>query len=463
MHNVTINGRSFKVCDNTLLSDLLIESGVATEHPCGGKGVCKKCAVSVNDKEELSCQYRIKSDITVKVDDISPVISEKSELSCENATENLCFCLDIGTTTLALALVSLNSKKIIDIKTAVNPQRTFGADVISRIEYCKNSQGLEKLQKWVIKEINALIDSFNMKNIPVMYVSGNTIMLHIFTGTSPLSMGVSPYTPLFLEEKEFSGESLKITGTEKIVTLPSIHAFVGADIVAGLNFLPKPEKGKHNLLVDLGTNAEIAVYGNGKVICTSAAAGPCFEGGNISCGMSALNGAIHKCNSFGKTETIGNCTAKGICGTGLIDIIAYLLKNSYIDKTGYMENEKYEISENVFIRQKDVRQYQLAKSAVFSGIIALLNAENLTYSDIENVYLSGGFSNEINIENAVFTKLFPEELKEKCQTIGNSSLLGTVKFATNADSLSDFTKNGQYIDLSLNPDFTDLFMENIDF
>ncbi len=463
MYKVNIDGKVCEAEENTLLSKLLINENIAFEHICGGKGTCKKCTVSVNGEKQLSCQYKITSDITVETENRSPVFAEIYRKSTGELTENLAFCLDLGSTTLALALVSLDKKEIIETKTADNPQRLYGADVISRIEYCKKENGVFELQDTVINAINTLISSFNLQKTPTLFVSGNATMLHLLLGVSPLSMGTAPYTPVFTEKKEIFADTIGIKGVEKIITLPLIHVFVGADIVAGLNFIKKPINNKYNLLVDLGTNAEIALYGKGKVICTSAAAGPCFEGANISQGMGARDGAVFKFGLFGGYKTIGEKTAIGICGTGLIDIAAFLLQNELIDESGFMDCEKYEVAPDVFITQKDIRQYQLAKSAVYSGIKAVLNRENVTYDDIDTLYISGGFSSEINIDNAVFTRLLPMQLKSKCIAIGNSSLLGTVKYVLECNDLKEFTENSTYIDLSQDEFFSNEFIENMEF
>ncbi len=460
MHKVIINGETKYAKDGTLLSDLLIKSGKGVDHHCGGRGTCRKCVITVNGKEELSCQYIIKSDISVEIPQNGEIVSETGAIETGKLTENLCFSLDIGTTTLALALVSLDEGKIIKVITHTNPQCTFGADVMTRIDYCRKN-GVDKLQKAVISEINSMISEFNLQSIEKLYVSGNATMLHFFFGIDCSSMGVAPYTPEFLESKTEKAENLGIIGIETVESLPSIAAFVGADIVAGLNFVGMPESNKHNLLIDLGTNAEIVLFSKKSALCTAAAAGPCFEGANISCGMSATSGAVYS-YSEDKIKTISDAPAKGICGTGLVDIIAYLLDKEIIDETGYMEDD-FEIAEGVCINQADIRQYQLAKSAVYSAIITLLQMKNITFDDIGKMYISGGFSAKINIENAVKTGLLPKELKNKCIAIKNSSLLGTVKYACEKNDLAIYIDNSTYVDLSANQTFSDLFIENMMF
>ena len=462
MHKVRLNNRIIEVADGTVLSDILIKSGENIPHICGGKGTCKKCLVSVNGKKELSCQYEIKSDIDVVLPENSDIIAETGVNESGEITENCCFCLDIGTTTLALALVSLDEKRIIKVKTATNPQRAFGGDVLTRIEY-SDKNGVYELQKCLIDKINSLIYDIGAKSINTMYVSGNTTMLHIFFGVDPSSIGVAPYTPVFSESKNVTGDEIGLESIKNVISLPCISSFVGADIVAGVNYAEPPQSYKYNLLVDLGTNAEIVLFNKDKLYCTSAAAGPCFEGANINCGMSATDGAIYSYSIDGKFETINNSKPKGICGTGFIDFISILLQKGIIDETGYMECEEYFITDTVKITQNDIRQYQLAKSAVYSGITALLKEKAISFEDIGNFFISGGFSAKINIENAVKTGLLPKELKDIIVVLNNSSLLGTIKYAYEQNDLSVYIKNAEYVDLSTNNEFNKLFIDNMEF
>lgn len=462
MHRVRLKNRTIEVADGTLLSDALIKSGNNMPHPCGGKGTCKKCLVFVNGKSELSCQYKIKSDIDVLLPESSEIESVSGAKESGKITENCCLCLDIGTTTLALALVSLDEKKIIKVKTATNPQRAFGGDVITRIEYCSKN-GVSDLQKSLIDAVDNLISEFNTEKAKKMYVAGNATMLHIFFGIDPSSMGVAPYTPVFLEAKQIKGNEIGLNNIEAVVSLPCISAFVGADLVAGVNYADFPEENKYNLLIDLGTNAEIVLYNKSELYCTSAAAGPCFEGGNITCGMSATDGAIYAYSDRNEYKTINCKEPQGICGTGLIDIIAVLLKNGVIDESGYMEKGEFFITDSVKLTQNDIRQFQLAKSAVYSALQAILEEKAISFTDIENVFISGGFSAKINTVNATELGLIPKELKEKITVLNNSSLLGTVKYACEGNDLSPYTQKSEYIDLSTNPRFMDLFIENMEF
>lgn len=461
MHMVTIDNCIYPASDGERLSDVLQRAGVAAEHPCGGRGVCKKCTVLVDGKEVLSCQYRIFSSISVTLSNRSPIFSQTGATETGRLTEHMCFVLDIGTTTLALALVSLDDGSIIRVITRTNPQRIFGADIIARIGFCRE-QGVFPLQKAVTDAVNSMIDSFGLPILEKLYVTGNTTMLHLFFGVDCSAMGSAPYTPVFLDARSAEAASLGILGVKAVESLPSIAAFVGADLVAGMNFTGMPAPGKYHLLVDLGTNAEIVLYSRENILCTAAAAGPCFEGANISCGMSATEGAVYAV-SQDQVQTIGNIPPKGICGTGLIDIISHLLENGILDETGYLECSQYRIAEGIFLTQADVRQFQTAKSAVCSAIECLMQMQNITSDDLDTVYISGGFSAKIRMESAVKTGLFPASLSSKCKSIHNSSLLGTIRHAIQNNNLSVFSVIARYIDLSSNPLFSELFIDNMMF
>lgn len=384
---VSINGKVFSVITGTLLSNVL-----DIEKPCGGYGICGKCNVIINGKNELACKYLINSDIEIVYSQKKDIVSNSGAKEDGHISDNLCLALDIGTTTIALALISLDFKKVIKVITKTNPQRIYGADVMSRIEYCQKNS-IYKLQSVLIDKVNEMISEFSIELIDTMYVSANVTMLHTFFGIDCSSIGVAPYKAQFLERKTIKAKEIGINKVNNIISLPSIASFVGADIVAGMNYVGTPTDDDYYLLVDLGTNAEIVLFSNKKGICTSAAAGPCFEGANICCGMSATDGAIYAfdmVNNEKHYQTINDSEAVGICGTGLIDIISKLLKSGYIDETGYMESDFY-LSTNVYLSPKDVRQYQLAKSAVYSSIVTLLKNKKIDYNKIQKMFVSGGF------------------------------------------------------------------------
>ena len=445
-----------------LLSDALCAFGYAVSHPCGGRGTCKKCTVLLGGSPVLACRTTLSADAQVALPDTETLCALAGEEETNHLTQQVAFCLDIGTTTLALALVSLDEQRIIRSVTAPNPQRAFGADVISRIDFCMKHGPLE-LQKVLIARLQEMIDellcAFSLSCVPTLVAAGNTTMLHLLFGTDCSSMGVSPYTPVFLDEKIVSAQALGLSGVNTVVSLPGIAAFVGADIVAGMEHTGLPEKGKYHILLDLGTNAEIALFSENSILCTAAAAGPCFEGANISCGMSAAPGAICACAANGSCTVIGSGKAKGICATGLIDAIALGVRREIIDETGYLEDDPMPVFGDVALTGRDVREFQLAKSAIRAAMECLIRRAGISFEEISRLYVAGGFSAGMNIQNAVFVGLIPEELKDKFVGVGNASLLGCVRHACQAENSTPALEAAQYVDLSSDPLFTQLFME----
>ncbi len=464
MCKVRVNGMTHDAPKGMLLSEFLIHIGASVAHPCGGRGSCGKCTVTVNGQKTLSCQYRIQSDIDVVLPEKTQVHTSGEHVSGRAATPGDMLVLDMGSTTLVMALLDGTKREVKQIVSRTNPQLTIGADVISRIAYC-TEHTVSSAQAMVVDEVNRMIASFGAPLIDTMVVAGNATMLHIFFGADCSTLGVFPYRAVFLEEKRVFARDIGVLGVEHIVSLPSFHTFVGADLVAGVSGLPMPDAGKYNLLVDLGTNAEVVLYSSERILCTAAAAGPCFEGGNISCGMSATDGAIQSFSLDGHKasyETIGGKDAVGICGTGLIDIVCALLRAEIIEESGYME-EDYRITKNILLTKKDVREVQLAKSAICSAIQALIIGEGLSFDDIDTLYISGGFSTKLNLENARRLGLFPAVLANRCVPMHNTCLNGLVGYAYGSRDLSRLQKKATYIDLSASEVFSRLFMENMAF
>ena len=450
------------------LSDLLMRNGTSAVHPCAGNGKCGKCTVLVDGERCLSCRYIIMNDIEVVIDNEEKILTSEKQAESLNNSDSVCLALDIGTTTIELALLSEEKKYMIDRITALNPQKAFGADVVSRIEYCRKN-GVKELHYSIISCVNTMIsqllDRFGLENVGRLYVAANTAMLHMFFGVDCAAMGVSPYTPQFLDGKKESACNIGLLRVNDVISLPCISAFVGADIVAGLNFAGMPEKGKYNILVDLGTNAEVVLYSTDGVICTSAAAGPCFEGANIACGMGAVNGAICAYNYGEKSITIGKTAPKGICATGLVSIIAELLKNGIIDETGFMYEEKFHVADGVYLTREDIRNFQLAKSAVYSAVVTLMKKKGITFRDVDKFFVSGGISSALNVSAAVSTGLLPAEAFDKYQynIVDNTSLAGTVKYILENNDLSVYTDNAVYEDLASDNVFTEFFIKNMIF
>ncbi len=462
MIKVNVNGRILSCEKGERLSEVFMRYGIESPHPCAGRGSCRKCRVLVDGEETLSCQYEVERDVTVSLCESRDI---EVEVFCDGAAfgdGELFYALDIGTTTLALSLSAFDGREICRVN-ALNPQSVFGADVISRIEQCSKG-GAASLQLPLIKRINEMTNAVG-RRVGTMFAAGNATMLHLLLGIDCTSIGVAPYTPVFLDEREVCAAEIGLSGCERLRALPSAHSFVGADVVAGLGLIDMPKDGKYSLFVDLGTNAEIALVSKDKILCTAAAAGPCFEGSNIDCGMSALSGAVCsvKIDASGVTvETVGGCIPKGICATGLIDTVFGLLQSGIIDESGYMEKDFY-LSDKVYLSPADVRNFQLAKSAVHSAIEALLAVENIDFSRVDALYISGGFAKKLSTAKAAIVGLIPRDLVGKCRILEDSCLKGVIKYALGESDPASIADISEYCDLSADEVFAEKFIENMSF
>jgi uncharacterized 2Fe-2S/4Fe-4S cluster protein (DUF4445 family) len=469
------------------LSQILVGNGYEIYAPCGGKGKCGKCRVEIKGLGDvLACRYYPDADIDVSLPgkeeaeilvhqteylkDVPFEISNQEYLTSSPYGA----AIDIGTTTVAIYFLNLFNGTIEEISSFLNPQRSYGADVISRINYCQEHRnGLREMQKSIVDGINDKLDDFRKdhhldpSNLEKIIISGNTTMLHILLGEDPVPIALAPFTPAFTGKQVRKGIStgLFVNHEAEIITLPCISAFVGADIVAGLAVLNVP-RGSY-LFLDIGTNGEIALIIDGEILTCATAAGPAFEGANITCGMGAVTGAVSEFYSPRKFRVIGNCEPAGICGSGIVDIVAYMLDNGIIDETGLLK-ETFVIHNinKILVNQQDIREIQLAKSAIYSGIRILLGMAGMSFSDIDALYLAGGFGNYINIRSAVRIGLLPYEMRDRIYPVGNSAGIGTLQYLKSAEfeKITEKTvKSTRYVELSNVEEFTTEFALNMNF
>ena len=459
--------------DNLL--QVLREQGYTINASCGGVGQCKKCMVLVNGEKRLSCQTIITEDMKIELEDL---LHTNQNIMKTNSGDHYHVAIDIGTTTLAGYLIDLDHKEINATYSITNPQISYGADVITRIKACSLGH-LEHLHHVIIQAVNDLIMNLMPQGIPkYLIVSGNPVMLHILMKEDPTSIGKYPYTAKFLEKKEFSGDLLNIK-TNKVILLPSISSFIGADIVAGCLYIVLLQEKKNVLFIDLGTNGEIILKVEDQLYGTSTAAGPAFEGAMIEKGLGGVKGAISKVSYLDKLiiETISD-KPQGICGSGLIDIIAILRKEQILDETGRLvgnpnsplisnlQDDKFYLTDEVYITQKDIREFQLAKSAITSGIKILLEQAQCPISSLDKVWIAGGFGFYMNKESAIQVGLLPHELEDKMIVIGNSSGLGSVMVAYDhkwIHECEEIAKKVITVDLTKAEKFNQVFMENMYF
>lgn len=474
------------------LHDVLARAGIYLPAFCGGKGTCGKCKVKIlqgnlenvtpdENGYVLSCKAIIKEDLTVFLpEQIGGGLTEFAENTVKGEKSGLGVALDIGTTTLGACLVRLETGETLKKISALNPQGIYGADVLSRIQACKEGK-LLLLQKLILDKTNDLIKILSDgKEIAELCVSANTTMLHLFLGVDPQTIGVYPFTPVFLEEQVMKGESLGLNA--KIVRLlPSASAYIGSDVTAGVLACNMLGALKTELFIDIGTNGEIVLLHKGKLYATSTAAGPALEGACIECGIGGVAGAIDKV-FFQKGKlyftTINGEQAKGICGSGLIDLIAVLKAEKLIDENGTFDEEsesplsvrlredRFYINENIYLSQKDIRQFQLAKSAIISGIETLLIEKGVLETEIENLYIAGSLGYFMNVDNAVETGILPKSLKSKAKAVGNTSLAGAKNCLLQEqarDIIRNIAKETEIFELSFSKIFQEKYVDNMSF
>ncbi len=411
--------------------------------------------------------------------------------------------IDIGTTSLVVWLVDLESATVLDTASELNPQTSFGADVLSRISVIQSRErGLEMLKDALLSSLNRMIATLARKNgldtgsIYAAAVSGNTIMEHIFLGVDPSPIGRSPFIPVTRCTPSLKAESsgLDINPRGEIVMIPNISGFVGGDITAGVEASGMFRSSAITLFTDIGTNSEIVLGNRDFLLACSAAAGPAFEGARISHGMRAVNGAVERVafqDGNVLLGVIGEKTPEGICGSGIVDLVAEMLRSGLIDKNGKFSDTSpdsrlhsrisnnpqglkefclYEAGENkpggIVFTQKDVREVQLAKGAIATGIQILLEKKDLKPGDLDRVVVAGAFGNYINMKNAVDMGILPKVSSEKIEYIGNSSVIGAFHALV---SLKDYrlmkkiARKAEFVELSSRSDFQQRFLSNMSF
>ena len=480
-------------CDDgsTLLS-VLHDHGFDVYSPCGGRGICGKCQVHVREVGQVtSCSHHVSKDIDVVLPDKreAMVLVDQHRYTRQfkvdpgivtGLTGNpFGVAIDIGTTTIALHLADLLKGTIVSTGYAVNPQTRYGADVISRINVASQSpEGLKKLQEAVISEINRQIgrlareSDIGQSDIVKLTIAGNTTMLHLLLGVDPLPLALVPFRPAFTDEQVRQGRELGLHCHEgaEVKLLPSLAAYIGADVVAGIASIHPTKNIEKYLFIDIGTNGEMALVTPGRIWCCATAAGPAFEGASISCGMSAVDGAISAYDASG-AHVIGNADPEGICGSGLIDLAAWLLNHKLVDQDGTMA-EDFVIShptkekKGVRITQQDMRELQLAKAAIRAGINGLMRRAGFSPDNIDALFLAGGFGNYIDIANAGRIGMLPTELLRKTASLGNTSLTGAYLALISTEFeqiIQDVRTRSEHFELNEDDGFMTDFVMNMSF
>jgi uncharacterized 2Fe-2S/4Fe-4S cluster protein (DUF4445 family) len=415
-------------------------------------------------------------------------------------TTERCFgvAFDIGTTTVVGTLVDLRTGMDVAVASLVNPQTSYGDDVISRIKRCRDeADGLRQLHDAILKAVNAITREVAHKagvdrhDICEAVFAGNTTMEEILCGIDPLALGQIPFVPAFRNTVSMRAADfgLDVCPGAKVSVFPQIGGFVGGDTVAGVVATRLDQTHEPTLLVDVGTNGEIVLAHKGRLMATSVAAGPAFEGARIVHGMRASKGAIEKVVADGDIElnVIGNARPTGICGTGLIDAAAALLRKGVIDITGrvlgpdelpsdlpqalrsrVVENAsgQYDfilvhekdsgIGGPICLYQKDVRELQLANGAIRAGIAILLRHAGVDPSELGSVLLAGAFGNFIRRNNARRIGMLPQIHTDRIRFVGNTASFGAKRMLLSTrekEYAERIVRETRHIDLSLDPEF----------
>ena len=477
------------------------------EAPCDGAGICGKCRVWLDPEAltalesdgelgggngrgalVLACHARVRADIAATIPDrgdknlaivdhglatprsLAPHIAvvhapdgctvwagQELIASLPNAVANLGIAVDIGTTTLVVALVDLDSGDELAVASALNPQTAYGHDVLSRIHFAAEPDGLPTMQRALVNGLNALIGQVCQRagadagHINEAVLGGNTCMLHIVAAVDPAPLGRAPYRPSLTGGNHLRAAELGLgIATHGLAYLPPVvSGFVGADITAGILATDLHRSRQTALLLDIGTNGEMVLAHAGELWATSTAAGPAFEGVNIACGMRAAPGAVDAVTANDgcwTLHTISDVPAIGICGSGLVDLVSCLVKNGAIGKNGRFETKAappvgnwdvstgrcvLHLAADVILTQKDVRQVQLAKAAIRTGLESLLAQANVRTEDVERVLVAGSFGYHLRPDSLAGSGLLPAPLAAKVEAVGNTCKAGAVTLLTN--------------------------------
>jgi len=501
MGKLTINnGENFFVEFNgeKNLLEVIRDNDFAIEATCGGNGTCGKCMVIINGVSVKSCKTKAQEGMIVilpKKKSVENILTQTGKLKIEikqifsEFKEGFGLAVDIGTTTIAAYLYDLMTGERIGIASAINPQKAFGADVISRIDFTmKGKSERDRMQTEIVTCIQDIVEKF-AQQISVILFTGNTTMMHFLLNLDASGIAVAPFTPESIDMHILDASEIGLKMPDsKMVVLPSVSAYVGADTISAIISTGIYKSEAPQLLVDIGTNGEIALKSGAAVWACSTAAGPAFEGANITHGMPAVDGAISKVtieDGEMKFKVIGDSEPVGLCGSGVLDMIAVLLEHEVIDFSGRLVDDD-EISEawlaerivehnnanafkvfgDILITQKDVREIQNAKAAICAGIMILVERAGISLSDICDTFLAGGFGNFMDKFSAIKIGLIPKELEDSIVTAGNAAGQGASMALLNKDYFdlsTELSKTIKYIELSFDPGFSDCYMENMMF
>jgi len=546
------DNRNVSVANGTTILEAARQAGVLIEAPCNGAGHCGKCLVRLpvddlaclvvhldapseagGEGAVLACHADIYGDVTVEVlrrrEEGLRVISAGSGINVtpdpfiarryepdthqtailagerllatergDTVAENYGLVVDIGTTTLVAALVDLTSGRELASASALNPQSLHAQDVLSRIRFAADSDRLVLLQTVLVQELNRLVQELSAKTgvagsrIYEAVLGGNTCMLHLLAGVDPTPLGKHPFEPSVTGDVHLKAADigLAIAPAGLVYLPPVISAYVGADISAGILASDLASLGGATLFIDIGTNGELVLAADGRLTASATAAGPAFEGMNISCGMRAALGAIERVDisPHGALDlgVIGGTEPTGICGSGLMDLVAELVEAGIIGRSGRLTAPRsgalnqalaeriikidggsaFHLHEQVLLSQKDIRQVQLAKGAIRAGIELLLQEAGLLAADQDRVLIAGSFGYHLRERSLLTLGLLPPEAAGKVSFVGNTSRSGAEMLLVNRHlrpQLQQIVEQVRVVDLAGSPSFERVFVEMMGF
>lgn len=492
--NLSINGKNIQAECGTMLSAYL-----SIDKPCGGKAKCGKCKVfskgMLSPLTEKERQFLTEEEIKrgMRLACMTKLLGDAEIYTFETANTRIAtdgvevqytlnpffnkygLAVDIGTTTLVIGLYSFQGE-LLGKMGALNPQTQFGADIISRIETVLNGQSVE-LQKMIVSEIERLAfilcekNGINLIEIDGAVITGNTAMLYLLTKTPVDGLAHMPFSLFRPFGETITVKELGETAfcpDMKIYIPPCVSPFIGADTTCALLTTSFWNREDRFMLVDIGTNGEMVFFDNGHMYVCSTAAGPAFEGVGISCGMRGEDGAIeHLHVENGKTyfQIIGGKEPKGICGSGVIDTVAYLLETEQLDETGYMEADAL-LVDGVSFTCKDVRAVQLVKGAIYAGFTTLLRTVGVEPNAVDSFMIAGGFGGYIDLQNASKIGLIPNVWVPCARILGNAAYNGAVALLLDVsmrEKCASAIQNIDVIDLSTNSMFMEEYVEGMMF
>lgn len=406
--------------------------------------------------------------------------------------------VDIGTTTLVSALIDMRTGNEIDNVSSLNPQSLYAQDVLTRIKFASTDDGLKTMFDGISNEINDMIgmlcDKNNVarENIYEVIYSGNTTMIHLAADINPKSLGKYPYTPVLKGGCTLPASEIGISISPYGIVYfpPIISAYVGPDITSGVLVTDLKHQRGTTLLIDIGTNGEMVIARDGALSSTSTAAGPAFEGMNITFGMRAGKGAIEYFDIDDKRQvtvkTIGGAKAKGICGSGLFDIVGELVRTGIITSNGrFIKKEllddkdalkarlktydgkiAFEVADGIFLTLKDIRQVQLAKGAVRAGVEALMLSQKVQAEEVDSVLIAGSFGYHLRSKSLVHMGILPMCMENKIEFVGNTSKTGGSAFLLHAayrDSMKKLVEDIHSVELANIENFDKIFVKSMGF